>query len=209
MNQQMLPNATTMTIVATLQEECNLKELFETLPINNKVLSLRFNEKKPVDVHEGSNEIERTFLTILNGIQQSIDNNHLEITIRVQSRTKLVKLYKNSVIIVGCKSQKDGLEVIEEVNNASPKCKLRIGKIREIVVYNYNLPIKIDPVDMVKHFSESENFRVEEKGKCCLVKYDKNQFRIQNIRVIQTSRCIEEAQEAYNKFINEIKTIKQ
>ncbi len=37
MDPQIFPNPTRMTILATLKEKCNPKELFETLPINDKI----------------------------------------------------------------------------------------------------------------------------------------------------------------------------
>jgi hypothetical protein len=96
----------------------------------------------PVDVREESNDIERPFLAIINGMQQVIDNNYLEITIRVNLKTKFVKLYKNKAIIVGCNSLREGSEIINEINNENPKIKLGICEIHEImVVYNHNFSI--------------------------------------------------------------------
>ena len=128
MNQQKFLNLTSTTIVVTLKEECDVKEMFETLSVNDKILSLKFNKKNPVDVHEGSNEIEKTFLATMDGIQRSIDNSYLEITIRVQSKIKLVRLYKKKIIIPGCKSLTEGLKIIDEINDTSQKIKLVIEK---------------------------------------------------------------------------------
>lgn len=178
-----LPNPKTMTVIATLKHECNLKEKFETLPVNDAKC----------------NSLE-SFKTLPNGIISIVRppyRDHLKITIKLESGCKSVKLNKYSAQITPCKSLEEASEILEEL-------KLEASDIRETLVnYVYEMPIKKDDLELIR----SPDFIIEQKRGVCLLKYKKSQFRIQNNKVRQTSRCTEEAQEAYNEFVKELQTI--
>lgn len=75
-----------MNVTAILKSKCNLKKLFETLPINEKIVSLRFSKT------------------------------YLEITIRFNSAGyKSIRLSKYKAVIFGCKSVETASEVLKDL----------------------------------------------------------------------------------------------
>lgn len=205
-----LPKPIIMTVFGILNNEYNLQEMFQTLPVdndivfpnnkresrqflktlpNNKIISLKYHEEKP-------NELEKTLFTMMSRLQAN--SNYLEI----KFPCKEVKLTKSKVMITGCKSLNEVLETLDEL-------KLEVNIICEkIVIYKYDLFIKVGDLEIIRHFSGLPDFIVEQRRTSCYLKYKKTSFLIQNdYKVIQSSRCTKEATEAYNEFLRELNAI--
>lgn len=174
-----LPNHTTMSVIATLKNECNLQEKFNALP----VVECNFKELLP------------------NGIISIVKpphKNYLDITIKLDSGCKSVHLTKYSAKITSCKDLEEASLILEEL-------KLEVFNISEdLVNYLYDMPIKEDYLELFKQFPD---FIVEHAENVCKLRYKKTLFRIQNNKVRQSSRCTEEAREAYNEFMSKLQAV--
>lgn len=183
-----LYNPEVMTIEATLKNDLNVKEFLESLPIDKEKISLKYCGINP---SEGMTNMEKLLLSAFNEMCKPRFQNTLDITVR----SKSVRLSTKSVKIVGCKSLKEAEKIFKVL-------KLEVEDIHEVfVAYRYNMPYKMDYIDIIRKFSASPDFLTYQQGEVCLIKYKKTQFRIRNNKVRQTSKSTEEANIAYNEFM--------
>jgi hypothetical protein len=177
------PKISTMTLVATLKNECDVENLFLKLPIDNEVISLKFNKKKPINTCDEISENERFLLTTLSEICKSSGS------LDIQMKSASVTVYKNHAKIFGCKSLEEAEETFKKIN-------LEITEIQEkLVIYKYKLTVKFENIKDYPDFIFDGS----------VLKYKTTKFRFFGKNTIhQMSRSIKEAQEAYDALIREI-----
>lgn len=208
MEQISLPPVSTMNIIAIFKQKCNLQELFVRLPVTDKIVSIRFRDEDGSNIsrNEELSGSEQILLKYLEGMRQ-ISPNYIQVELKIGRKHKSMKLYESKATILGCTSIAEGSEIIEEINNVirepGYKFQLEIDQIYENLL-SYKHKIKVDIAKVGNHFSQKKIFSVKQSEKSCTIKYKGSQFRIYPDRIIQTSKCINEAIEAFTVFIKEL-----
>ena len=183
-----LPAPKTMTIKATLKKEFDLKEFFDNLPLNEETMHIK---SCSLILPEGLSKMEKLLLISLNVAAEKYFNKCLVLSIRSRS----VKFYEDGVMITGCKSLEEASQIFEVLNLEVENINVRL------VVYMFDMPCQMNYLDLIREFSESPDFITVQDGNTCILKYKKTTLRIQNNKMILTSNCQENAQEAYNEFM--------
>lgn len=189
-----LPKPSSMLLMVKFTNKCDPRKLFETLPINDDIVSLKLKEYKHSD-HHPTNQEEHVFLEILSGIQSCIKCDYVEIMIKFKSKYKQVKLYNDKAVLQECRSRQEGLKILNIIlTYMKPTAELHIDKVEtKLIRYTYKIPIDLN-IDTI---SLHEDFKIHTYEKIRVIKYNQTSFILCGDIVTQSSINEEEAEHAF------------
>lgn len=96
-------------IIATLKDECDIKQLFDKLSIGNRFVSVKFKTSQEFSIQGELNNTQKMAIEMLK-------YNHLEIMIKLNSGCRFFNLYKKQAVFTGYANIHEASEIMNHID---------------------------------------------------------------------------------------------
>lgn len=190
-----LPKSIATSVTVRFTNPCDPKILFQTLSIDDDIVWFKFKETTSINTHSDNAEVSE----FLDNIQQSVKCDYIDITVKLKSKYRQIRLYSDKIIVYECRGIQEASNIIKLIKTKLPTLELPIHNVETILVrYKYKIPESLN----IDNITLRQEFKVCKHNNICKIKYNRTNFTICKGIVIQTSINETEAIQAFRALNN-------